>query len=268
MIGRYFSMTLIAGALAAPTVVLAADPARDTSARDEQRTRVAPVSTTNPTVREDARRFSDRDWQKNWTVDKDKIERALGVGKDRAHYRQALENMGFQITAVNYDKPDYLEYEIINGKKSYEVQVDFDKDTGKSTKVDLTTNVWQADATDKALKDSNYKYTYPTTQTRDAERYSDRARLRAAAANTDKLEKELGVGRDRSHYRSALEKMGYKVTSVNYDKPDYVEYEVVKGDDSYEVQVDFDEKSKKSTKVDVTVNMVQADATSRALGRN
>ncbi len=268
MIRRTLSMTVIAGALAVPAVGMAADASRDTSARTEQRARVAPVSTTAPAARDDARRFSDRDWQKNWAADKDKMEQALGVGKDKAHYRQALEKMGYHITAVNYDKPDYLEYEIVKGKNSYEVQVDFDKDTGKSTELDVTTNVWQADATDKALKDRNYKYAYPTAQTRDADRVSDRARLKAATANSDKLEEALGVGQDKAFYRSTLEKLGYKVTSVNYDKPDYVEYEVVKGDDSYEVQVDFDEKSKKSTKVDVTVNAVRADSTLRAMNRN
>ncbi|HQY27973.1 MAG TPA: hypothetical protein PK787_04220 [Burkholderiaceae bacterium] len=268
MIKRTLSMTVIASALAVPVVGMAADAARDTSARSEQRAGVAPVSTAGASTRDDARRFSDRDWQKNWAADKDKMEQALGVGKDKAHYRKALEQMGYHITAVNYDKPDYLEYEIVKGKDSYEVQVDFDKNTGKSTELDVTTNVWQADATDKALKDRNYKYTYPTAQTRDAERVSDRARLKAASANSDKLEKELGVGRDKAHYRSTLDKLGYKVTSVNYDKPDYVEYEVVKGEDSYEVQVDFDEKSKKSTKVDVTVNAVRADSTLRAMNRN
>jgi len=33
------------------------------------------------------------------------------------------------------------------------------------------------------------------------------------------------------------------------------------------VQVDFDDKSKKSTKVDVTVNAVRADSTQRAMNR-
>jgi hypothetical protein len=59
--------------------------------------------------------------------------------------------------------------------------------------------------------------------------------------------------------------MGWKVTSVNYDKPDYVEYEIVKGDDSYEVQIDFDKNSNKATKVDVAMNAWKADSTKQAL---
>jgi len=268
MIGRYFSMTVIAAALAAPAMAQSTDASKERAERApnaEQRRSSAPASAATPANRDDARRYSDRAWEKTWEADKDKLEQALGVGKERAHYRQALEKMGYYITAVNSDEPDYLEYEVIHGKRSYEVQVDFDEDTKKSTEIDVTPNVWKADATEAALKDSNYKYVYPTARTPNAERYSDRARMKAARADTDKLEKELGTDRDRAHYRSALEKMGYRVTSVNHDKPDYVEYEVVKDGNSYEVQIDFDEKTRKSTEVDVTVNAVRADSTDRAL---
>src|SRR5690606_13369678 len=98
MIRRTLTMTVIASALAVPAVGMAADAAKDTHARSEQRAGVTPVSTAGATTRDDARRFSDRDWQKNWAADKDKMEQALGVGKDKAHYRKALEQMGFHIT--------------------------------------------------------------------------------------------------------------------------------------------------------------------------
>lgn len=62
--------------------------------------------------------------------------------------------------------------------------------------------------------------------------------------------------------------MGWKVTSVNSDKPDYAEWEIVKGDQSYEVQLDFDKTTRKATKIDVTTNMWQAEATERALEAN
>jgi hypothetical protein len=81
----------------------------------------------------------------------------------------------------------------------------------------------------------------------------------------DKLEQALKTGEEKGFYRRELEKMGWKITSVNYDKPDYVEYEIVKGKDSYEVQIDFDENSHKATKVDVAANAWQSEATKRAL---
>src|SRR5258706_344397 len=101
-----------------------------------------------------------------------------------------------------------------------------------------------------------------------ANRYSDRDRMRTSKDAEDKLEKALKTGETKDFYRKELEKMGWKVTSVNYDKPDYVEYEIVKGDQSYEVQVDIDKNSHKGTKVDVTMNAWKTDATKQALKQN
>ena len=47
----------------------------------------------------------------------------------------------------------------------------------------------------------------------------------------------MKTGEEKDFYRRQLEKMGRRVTSVNYDKPNYVEYEIVKGDSTYEVQI-------------------------------
>lgn len=201
---------------------------------------------------------------KAWTTDKDAMEKALGTGKDKAFYRQSLEKMGYSITAVNRDSADALEYEVVKGDNSYEVQVNL-KD-GQSTKVDVTTNVWKAGSTREALSNKSYKYTYPTAVTKDADNVRDSVRSRAWAGEKDAMEKSLGIGHDRAHYKTALEKMGYRITSVNEADPRNLEYEVVKGDTSYEVQVDFDANTKKSTRVGVSTNMWETDATERAKG--
>jgi hypothetical protein len=202
--------------------------------------------------------------KKRWAANSDELEKALGVGHDKAHYRQALEKMGYAITAKNFDKPDYLEYEVIKNGESYEVQVDFEN--GKSDKVDVTTNLWRADSTVAALRDKNYKYVYPSALTERAETFSDRARAKVSTEEKERLEKALGVGQDRNHYRPALEKLGYQVTSVNDSDADHLEMEVVKGDESYEVKVDFDTKTRKSTEVDVDTNIWETAATERAKG--
>ena len=209
-------------------------------------------------------RYSDRDRMKTAKDSEDKLEKALKTGETKDFYRRELEKMGWQITSVNYDKPDYLEYEIVKGDDSYEVQIDFDKNNNKATKVDVTTNVWKTDATERALKDRK-KVAYPNRTTTNPERYSDRDRIKASKDSKDSLEKALKTGETKQFYRRELEKMGWKVTSVNYDKPDYVEYEIVKGDDTYEVQIDIDKNSKKATKVDVTTNAWKTDATKQAL---
>jgi hypothetical protein len=157
-----------------------------------------------------------------------------------------------------------VEYEIVKGKDSYEVQIDFDKNSQKATKVDVAPNIWKTDATERALKDGK-KVDYPKATTANPQRYSDRDRAKASKNDEDRLEQALKTGEEKQFYQRELEKMGWKVTSVNHDKPDYVEYEVVKGDDSYEVQIDFDKNSRKATKVDVAPNIWKADATEKAL---
>ena len=209
-------------------------------------------------------RYSDRDRMRTGKDTEDKLEQALKTGETKDFYRKELGKLGWQITSVNYDKPDYVEYEIVKGDDSYEVQIDFDKNSNKATKVDVTTNAWQTDATDRALKDKK-KVAYPKSTTPNPERYSDRDRMKGAKDSEDKLEQALKTGETKDFYRRELEKMGWKITSVNYDKTDYVEYEIVKGDQSYEVQIDVDKNSHKATKIDVTTNVWKTNATKQAL---
>ena len=94
--------------------------------------------------------YSDRDRGKAWEGEKEKLEQALKQGQDKNQYRQQLEKMGYKVTAVNYDSADYVEYEIVKGDNSYEVQIDMKQ--GKGTEIDVATNMWQAEATEKALE--------------------------------------------------------------------------------------------------------------------
>ena len=52
-------------------------------------------------------RYSDRDMRKNYDDEEKKLEQTLKAGQDKNFYRRELEKMGYQITSVNYDKPDY-----------------------------------------------------------------------------------------------------------------------------------------------------------------
>lgn len=209
--------------------------------------------------------YSDRERMKSSADEKKQLEQALKTGEERDFYRRELEKMGWQITAVNYDKPDYLEYEFVKGSSTYEMQVDFDKKSRKATKVDVTWNMWKAEATEKALKGT--KVEYPKKTTINANRFSERERMKSSKSEKTKLEQALKTGQERDFYRRELEKMGWQITSVNYDKPDYIEYEIVKGPSTYEVQVDFDKNSTKASKVEVAYNLWTADATEKALKR-
>ena len=207
--------------------------------------------------------FSDRDRMKSSEDEKKQLEQALKTGEEKDFYRRELDKMGWQITAVNYNKPDYLEYEIVKGPSTYEVQVTFDKNSRKANKVDVEWNMWKADATERALK--GQKVDYPRGTTTNANRYSERDRMKSSKNEKTKLEQALKTGEEKDFYRRELEKMGWQITSVNYDKPDYVEYEIVKGPSTYEVQLDFDKNSHKANKLSVTYNGWKADATNKAL---
>jgi uncharacterized protein YmfQ (DUF2313 family) len=223
-----------------------------------------PVTIPSAAAAEDNSKYSDRDRMRTAKNDKEGLERALKTGEEKDFYRRELEKLGWMITAVNYDKPDYVEYEIVKGDQSFEVQVDIDKNSHKATKVDVVTNAWKADATKQALKNGK-KIEYPKRTTANPQRFSERDRMKSAKNDKEKLEQALKTGEEKAFYRRELEKMGWKITSVNYDKPDYVEYEIVKNDTSYEVQIDLDKNSHKATKVDVATNAWKTDATENAL---
>ena len=210
--------------------------------------------------------YSDRDRMKSSSDEKKQLEQALKTGEEKDFYRRELERMGWQITAVNYDKPDYLEYEIVKGPSTYEVQVNFDKNSHKSNKVDVAWNMWKADSTERALKGE--KVEYPKKVTANPNRYSERDMMKSSKNEKAKLEQALKTGEEKDFYRRELEKRGWKITSVNYDKPDYVEYEIVKGPSTYEVQIDLDKNSQKANKVSVGYNLWKADATNKALKQN
>ena len=210
--------------------------------------------------------YSDRDRMKSSAEEKKQLEQVLKPGEEKDFYRRELEKMGWQITAVNYDKPDYVEWEIVKGPSTYEVQIDLDKNNHKAKKVDVAWNAWKADSTERALKGE--KADYPKRTTANPTRYSDRDMTKSTKSEKTKLEQALKPGQDPEFYRRELEKMGWHITSVNYDKPDYVEWEIVKGKSTYEVQLALDKNTRKTTKVDVDYNLWKADATNKALKQN
>lgn len=206
--------------------------------------------------------FSDRENYKPWSNDKDTLKAALKTGQNKAFYAKTLADNGYQITSINSDKADYVEYEVVKGRHSYEVQVDFDK-SGMASKVDIDGNLWRADSTKAAMRGNKYE---PASFVAGNERFSDRSRMKGWQDDKEKLEKQLAVGQDKNSYASQLKKLGYQITSINDNEKDYLEYEVVKGSNSYEVQIDLE--AGKGKKIDVTSNMWQSEATEKALSQS
>jgi opacity protein-like surface antigen len=243
-----FKHTLIAlagSALLATSVAQAADPVA---------TNAAPST-----------RMTDRQMAKSGSMqaDRDQLEQKLRAGMNRMDYQKILQDNGYRMSAINEDKKDHLEYEVVKAGSSYEVQIDFDNGATRATKVEVENNMWRADGTERMMKDEKYMPT--TALVADPKgRYSDRRYIKSWTNEKDRLEKALPMNLKAADYRSKIEGMGYKVTAVNDREKDYVEYEIVKGENSYEVQIDLDTRTGMAREIDVTSNLWQADATDRA----
>lgn len=249
-------LPIVGAALLASTGVMAADngaaPRAPTAAE-------RPLAPTDPRVDPTRRDAATRG-------ESDQLEQRLRAGQNRADYARILESNGYRIAAINQDKPDYLEYEVVKGDRSYEIQLKFDKGAARASDVDVATNMWRADATKRMLADANYKH--PRAPVADPEgRYSDSRYRQAWTDEKDRLEKALPPNLKVGEYKPKLEAMGYQVTSVNERDRNHVEYEVAKGDNSYEVKIDVDPNSQVAKDVDVTSNLWEAAPTDRATDR-
>ena len=207
--------------------------------------------------------YSERERMKSWSGEQETMEQMLKVGASKGDYRKILADNGYTITAINQDTADYVEYEVVKGDHSYEVQIDMDKKTSLGSKVDVDRNLWRADATKAAVRSG--KPVMASKVLTNGNAYSDRANAKGWTDQKDKLEKSLVLGKNVAFYTGELRSLGYQITSTNDKEKNYVEYEVVKGSDSYEVQMNLDDAGKVQ-KVDVTSNMWQAEATEKALG--
>jgi len=195
-----------------------------------------------------------------WNQGQAELQKQLAPGMAAADYRKKIEGLGYQVTSTNYNNADYLEYELVKGDMTWEVQIDVDTASKKATKVDVTTNTWKTDATERALgrtAAANDRTIYRNP-------YSERDRT-----SVSRLIKELEampVGQGKQYYKDELKKRGYNVTRINTDDADELSLEAVKGANSVELNVAFNE-SGKSTSIDADSIWFESQATSEARNR-
>lgn len=196
-----------------------------------------------------------------WNQGQAELQKQLTPGMAAADYRKKIEELGYKVTSTNYNNPDYLEYELVKGDMTWEVQIDVDTASKKATKVDVTTNTWKTDATERALGRtvaSNDRQMYHN-------RYSDRDRTSVSRLITE-LE-AMPVGQGKQFYKDELKKKGYEVTRINTDDADQLSLEAVKGANSVELNVAFNEQSGKSTSIDADSMWFESEATSETRTR-
>jgi uncharacterized protein YmfQ (DUF2313 family) len=191
-----------------------------------------------------------------WNQAQAELQKQLAPGLPAADYRKKIEGLGYQITSTNYNTADYLEYELVKDNMTWEVQINVDDATKKATKVDVVTNVWKTDATEAALGRNGTTHT-PTVYRNP---YSERDRT-----SVSRLIKELEalpVGQGKQFYKDALSKHGYNITRINKDDADELSLEAVKGANSVEFNVAFNEKTGKSTSIDADSIWLESQSTS------
>lgn len=80
-------------------------------------TTTAPSAMNSPLVSPGERMLPSRDRREAMKGEEVELEDKLGAGQSRAEYAKILESNGYRIAAVNADKKDYLEYEVVKGAR-------------------------------------------------------------------------------------------------------------------------------------------------------
>lgn len=210
--------------------------------------------------------WSDRARMSDYKNEKERLEKMLSAAGARSDYATILQKAGYRITSINEDNAEELEYEIVKGDQSYEVQLEFDESAGQASEIDVATNLWRADSTKRAMADANYMPTAVFDKDIGA-RFRDKNFIGDWNSEKERLQKLMPAGLQVQEYQKILSDDGYRVTSFNDREADYAEFEIVKGSNSYEVQIDRNPSSKLATEIDVTTNLWQSEQTERALGQ-
>jgi len=211
-----------------------------------------------------------------WNRGQAELQKQLPPGMAPDSYPGKLKKLGYKITSINYNNPDYLEYEVVKGDQTWEVQIDVDEDTGKATQIDIAQNVWKTDATTAALQQgmdlsrtastetgvaSDNSPTTRQTMNMRNNQYSDRDR-----STTDQLVRELDtlpVGHNKEFYKKLLRQRGYEITKINKDDSDEMNIEAVKDGNSVQLDISFDENTAQSTEIDASTLWAEAESTTR-----
>ena len=193
-----------------------------------------------------------------WNQGKAELQKQLAPGTPAADYRKKMEELGYKVTSTNYNNKDYLEYEIVKGDMTWEVQINVDDKNNKATKVNVVANTWKTDATERALGRNVATNSKPMYRNR----YSERDRV--SVSGLIKELEAMPVGQTKQFYKDTLAKQGYEVTRINTDDADELSLEAVKGANSVELNVAFNEKTGKSTSIDADSMWFESESTSEA----
>lgn len=82
------------------------------------------------------------------------LERRLSLARSRDEVIRRLKAAGWAVSAINQDDAEAVEYEVVDGRRSYEVRIEFAADGRTVAAVDVKENLWLADSTERALREA------------------------------------------------------------------------------------------------------------------
>ena len=207
--------------------------------------------------------WQDRMGLENYDLQRIALEKDL-IGSDTVEQlRSRLKKADYRITAINQESDSDVEYEVVKGDHTFEVKSEITD--GKLKGVEVTNNIWRADSTKRALKDANYDASDVKYDKEHAGRYSDAQYNETWSQEKAALADAMPVGKKFEDYKQILKAKGYQITSINDKDDKEVEFEVVKGDHSFEVNLERDADTKVVKEVEVSHNIWASEETEKAL---
>jgi hypothetical protein len=202
--------------------------------------------------------------QTAWENGQEELRQGLPKGELRTFYPKKIDELGYEMTALNYSDEDYLEYEVLKGVHSYEVQIDIDKETQKATEIEIDPNRWMTESTERAIDrnkllaamdDPDFYVVFY------GYRYSDRDQVRVEEM-VKNLE-GLPTGKDATFYKNELKRLGYTIGKIHADDKEALKLEAVRNARSVAFSVTFDAQTGQSTKVNAAPLWWESAATER-----
>lgn len=230
----------------------------------EQATRATTVATPANRDRPVDRYWSDRRYIDALSAERERLQASLALAETVDNLDELIADDGYKVTAILEQSADVLEYEVVKGIHSFEVSAALNDD-GELGNIEVGNNIWRADATDRAMNDDDFEAVATVLEPAIASRVRDSDRIADWNEEHQILRGMLPAGEPIDTYRQRVEMLGYRLTAINDSAPDSIEMEVVRGNDSFEVQLLKTPGTDQITAVDVTMNIWPARETEQAL---
>lgn len=222
------------------------------------------VTTPTGTAMQIDEYWSDRRHIDELSAERKKLQASLPSAETVDSLDELIADSGYKVTAIIEQSADAVEYEVVKGIHSFEVSAALN-DAGEVRDIVVGNNIWRADETERAMNDEGYEAVATVLEPEIASRVRDSDRMADWNEEHQILRGMLPAGEPIDSYMRRMGMLGYRVTAVNDSAPDHIEWEVVRGNDSFEVQLHKTPDTDQVNEVDVTMNIWPSKETKQAL---